>query len=314
MTAASRQIENLIIHIGPHKTGTTSIQKLLCDNATCLRTMGIYYPDSPLMGGAHHHVPFLLHGWDLALLGLEPKAASGFSGIPPLATDIDRWLSAAQALSCHTVIISAEDFSTLTRSGWTDFAQALENAQVRNAIRFSKITICLTERSIAERAHSQFAESLKHGLASAEGEVHSLLLAQLAHADAVVQNIPDFFETPVHVQRVAYRRPDASTSFLMSWVEDVLGITVLQGLPTESWDTQLNHRISERSQERLLAFNKINTPASGDIFRPFHASSAPDEDRDRARIRLAMMVEACQDLEKVEFERDQVRLPRHTSV
>ena len=35
----------LILHAGTHKTGTTSIQKVLADNRDWLRERGLIYPD-----------------------------------------------------------------------------------------------------------------------------------------------------------------------------------------------------------------------------------------------------------------------------
>jgi hypothetical protein len=43
----------LILHAGTHKTGTTSIQKVLSDNRSWLRHHGLIYPDGD--GVRHHH-------------------------------------------------------------------------------------------------------------------------------------------------------------------------------------------------------------------------------------------------------------------
>lgn len=44
----------IILHIGPHKSGTTSIQRFLHANARTLRWHGILYPE-PWDGGFNHH-------------------------------------------------------------------------------------------------------------------------------------------------------------------------------------------------------------------------------------------------------------------
>jgi hypothetical protein len=51
----------LVLHAGTHKTGTTSIQKVLSDNRTWLRDRGLIYPDgegvySPKAPLKTHHV------------------------------------------------------------------------------------------------------------------------------------------------------------------------------------------------------------------------------------------------------------------
>ena len=56
----------LFLHIGTHKTGTTSMQRFLTDNRAVLRRQGLVYPD-PALGGfgkrfAHHQVAHAIAG------------------------------------------------------------------------------------------------------------------------------------------------------------------------------------------------------------------------------------------------------------
>lgn len=56
----------LFLHIGTHKTGTTSLQRFLTDNRAVLRRQGLLYPD-PAIGGfgkryAHHQVAHAIAG------------------------------------------------------------------------------------------------------------------------------------------------------------------------------------------------------------------------------------------------------------
>lgn len=56
----------LFLHIGTHKTGTTSVQRFLTDNRAALRRQGLLYPD-PATGGfgeryAHHQVAHAMAG------------------------------------------------------------------------------------------------------------------------------------------------------------------------------------------------------------------------------------------------------------
>ena len=48
----------LILHVGTHKTGTTSIQRVLHDHSQYLRTHGLYYPSSLRYRGARGHLQF----------------------------------------------------------------------------------------------------------------------------------------------------------------------------------------------------------------------------------------------------------------
>lgn len=48
----------LILHVGTHKTGTTSIQRVLHDHSGYLRTHGLYYPSSLRYQGARGQLKF----------------------------------------------------------------------------------------------------------------------------------------------------------------------------------------------------------------------------------------------------------------
>ncbi|HMN86610.1 MAG TPA: hypothetical protein PKA74_11550, partial [Bauldia sp.] len=44
----------LLIHVGPHKTGTTAIQQSLVENAALLRAAGHSYPEVGFLLFGHH--------------------------------------------------------------------------------------------------------------------------------------------------------------------------------------------------------------------------------------------------------------------
>ena len=46
--------KKMILHIGRHKSGTTSIQSTFFSNKSELQRVGIYYPEMGTRGGAHH--------------------------------------------------------------------------------------------------------------------------------------------------------------------------------------------------------------------------------------------------------------------
>ena len=50
----------LILHIGGHRTGSTSIQKSLCEGRERLRECGVLYPETGLITVAHHLLGFSL--------------------------------------------------------------------------------------------------------------------------------------------------------------------------------------------------------------------------------------------------------------
>ncbi len=91
----------LLLHIGTHKTGTTSVQMFCARNRDTLRRQGIWYPDYDLIGRqgyfAHHHLAHALAGLPTSR-GTRPEAFEFLAAIR------------AQAAPDETVLISAEPF------------------------------------------------------------------------------------------------------------------------------------------------------------------------------------------------------------
>jgi len=91
-----------VIHIGAPKTGSTAIQRVLCENREQLLAHKIHYPDVSLRGNGHHDLAFLLYG-----------------RYADWATPQDRPLSelrialrdAVQTIPATTVVLSSENFS-----------------------------------------------------------------------------------------------------------------------------------------------------------------------------------------------------------
>jgi hypothetical protein len=299
VTETSDHIDNLLIHIGPHKTGTSSIQALLKDNVELLHRWGYHYPPSPLRNGTHQHIAYHLHGLDVRQLPHVPGDRADFSA-SDVATEMATWLRRAHELSCHTVLISAEDFYAWSLENWVTFAQLLSEAEATTGITFSRVTICLTDRDIAERASSQYSQYLKAGLARSAADINELLRQRIADRDAVVLQIPSAFLAPVTIQHIPYSTPASTSTFLQSWVGTVLGPEVLRSLPKHSFRTTLNQRTSRVAQSRFLKFNQINSPESQDLFTPFRALAPDDDERSRALQRLNLMRSALEDLAHAE--------------
>jgi len=94
-TAAPR----LILHVGTHKTGTTSIQRALADNRQLLRGQGLVYPDGEGVFGA---VKGGHHRFSTSLSGIHPEgAAQALAFVSNVRRSVDHR---------ETVLISAEQF------------------------------------------------------------------------------------------------------------------------------------------------------------------------------------------------------------
>ncbi len=140
----------MILHVGTHKTGTTSIQKALEQNRNWLQERGYVYPS---LGRLHHHNVIAQR---LALNG---------------QTDDVR--SALGQVSGHTLILSAEEFWGMTRNDedWNEYCRPdywqrrVEYLKrVRAALSdFEEIIVLICFRRQVEYAASLYATKLLNG-------------------------------------------------------------------------------------------------------------------------------------------------------
>ena len=133
----------LVLHIGTHKTGTSSLQNAFWRRRDLLATHGIIYPD---FGSAHSHHGLLgdRHA-DLARAYPLPK--------PPAALIAD--LAALHAASDATVILSSEEFSRGTPARRFDFRT------FRATSGFDRVEMVALLRSQRAYLQSVFLEVIK---------------------------------------------------------------------------------------------------------------------------------------------------------
>ena len=95
------------IHVGPHKTGTSSIQWFLKENRTEFLKHGYFVPESGARHGAHHAIVRNLCGQQLP----ERQASAG-----------SNFARALEETPCEAVVISSEDLHNLLRK--REYAEA----------------------------------------------------------------------------------------------------------------------------------------------------------------------------------------------
>ncbi len=126
----------LIIHVGPHKTGTTYIQKRLIDARPLLKKMGFHYPEFGISQFGHHRIVryFSNQGNDDINFPLEILREN----IP-----LDQ-----------NIIISSENFVTLNEIGLN---------RIANFFPTHKLEIVFFIRDLAGLWPSYWQENIKHG-------------------------------------------------------------------------------------------------------------------------------------------------------
>ena len=95
-------MREIYIHIGTHKTGTTSIQNFLGTNREALKKGGLYVPLSGTIGPAagHHNI-----AWELRN---DQRFHPRFGTVSDLTAEL-------RGVECQRVVLSSEDFEYLSQ-------------------------------------------------------------------------------------------------------------------------------------------------------------------------------------------------------
>lgn len=109
-----------VIHIGPAKTGTSTIQALLRRNAERLREAGIFVPTTRT--AVHREFRFLcLEGVKQETQALAKWGITSDAELarlqPTLRSRVEGWLAEAAAAGCSTFVVSCEGFAGMDAAG-----------------------------------------------------------------------------------------------------------------------------------------------------------------------------------------------------
>ncbi len=157
----------IILHIGTHKTGTTSIQKFCAWNRLRLRAGGLWYPDYDLIGKeshyAHHHLVNAVAGLPTSRGG-RTEAAAFFAAIRAQAGESETVLISAEALWRHVtppVALAQNEFSAAgtEKSYWSRRRNFV--AQVADAAGLQDVEVVAVLRRQDDCAESMFKERVK---------------------------------------------------------------------------------------------------------------------------------------------------------
>lgn len=141
----------IVIHIGLPKTGTTSIQRFLRDNAEALRARSIDYPvvgrervgaDTDSYQLKHSHLAGEVRGG-------ARLAKKGEQAIAALVEHIGK-------TGCRTTVLSAEGFFKAPQARIEAFKQALSGVE-------SDFRIVMVIRELIDAAPSGYAQTCKYG-------------------------------------------------------------------------------------------------------------------------------------------------------
>ena len=125
-------VDTVILHVGPHKTGTTALQRALAENAAVLARHGVLYPATGRLDDSHAMLAEAVRREDATLLAALAAEASGW----------------------RAVLISSENLSALKPEALVALRQVFPGAEFR---------ISYTLRRLATLWPSHWGELIKHG-------------------------------------------------------------------------------------------------------------------------------------------------------
>ncbi|WP_444914609.1 hypothetical protein [Microbulbifer sp. TRSA007] len=126
-------MKTIYFHVGPHKTGTTFLQKVCEENKGILRASGIDYLEFGKLYFGHHEM------------------ASSLSQAKYKKGDIQR---AIEQSACKKILLSSENFDVLDSRALSYLSEELKPYEVRVLVFFRTPTI---------RLYSWWQEEVKHG-------------------------------------------------------------------------------------------------------------------------------------------------------
>ena len=250
----------VIIHAGPHKTGTTSVQTLVEEHRDFLVSRGIFVPerrDASLVG--HHVIACLVMDISLAKLGVREAGQS-------LDKILGDWFAAARNARADQLFISAELFSFMDEQQWRDLESTLQSAADHSGVFVTRFTVHVTDREMSSRLRSLAAEIVNQGATAPMSELVEFFATYIPGRDRVIAALPQILATETTVSRI----PLEGDAFTRRWFGHVFGSDVANELPSLAQEIQLNQAKSPETLEEIRLFSVLNNPDGADPVFPFH--------------------------------------------
>jgi hypothetical protein len=116
MMGGGETVQNrIIIHVGPPKTGTTSLQQFFHANREKLLSNGVLYPHGLVSQDAHHEVPNLIRGSISRFEKWVPNARQ-----MSLSSILGNYFDEMKLKGISTLILSSEDFANFNSTDYSN--------------------------------------------------------------------------------------------------------------------------------------------------------------------------------------------------
>ena len=152
-------MSRIILHIGTHKTATTSIQRFLASNRAQLQERGVYYPDYTLIGRTSHYAHLgMVNALSNRHKNYKPEVARKFfTKVRDAAQNFDTTVISAEPFYRH-ISGEGDDIFTLPPEQYWERRHAYIES-VREL--FGNAQIVVTYRRQADYAQSLYQEHVK---------------------------------------------------------------------------------------------------------------------------------------------------------
>lgn len=218
----------IFFHIGPHKTGTTSLQDFLLKTIGSVEPKSIWYPLPERIGPGHA---------DLAEKMLPHKRKPSDNAIKDI-------VQKAEINGVEKLILSSENFSTITES-IADYQVAMQDHE---------ITLVSTQNSLVLRAASRWQEWIKGRFTQSFEQSHQRILESPGYQIDLLHRFADGLK--VKDIAVIYCSPTDASSRLIERAASLFEVSC-QDYLIDIKDTKLNTRLGLMEAELLRRLNEL---------------------------------------------------------
>ncbi len=129
----------ILLHIGPHKSGTTYLQHVLSDAYNSIHAGDPWYPSPDNHGPGHAEL-----AWELL----------GLNGMKKSSNTVQKIIGKAKNNNVRQLLLSSEEFSRADLQGWYE---------LREDFLHEELYVFITYSPVAKRVTSLWQESVKQG-------------------------------------------------------------------------------------------------------------------------------------------------------
>jgi hypothetical protein len=237
----------VIFHVGPHKTGTTTIQDFLHTHRTSLSEIGFIYPTSRHFG-AHHEFAYCALGLPTEVLGV---ASDGIK-IEDHVESFIQQLEPGKAL-----LISAEDLSQIDSADWIYLRKVFEELS-QQIVTFELI---YSYRDIFQLAKSLYSTLVRFGECRKFEEIQMTLESRFKKTYAHLMDLSKISPEQIRVKTFEYPTlGQPIISLLQNFTKVALEVELMQLVSDSYSEKSLNESLDPNITEQIRQFNILNFP------------------------------------------------------